>query len=90
VLLLVNWQTRPVVGALDSSVCGGGCLAAVSESLCFLCSERGFQLASGCDVEDRIAGGGLRVGVVPDAVSASDDGVCANAVWLGFDFDFVA
>jgi hypothetical protein len=83
VLLVVNWRTRPVVGALDSSVCGGGCRAAVSEGAGFLGSKRGFQFAPGGDVEDRIACGGFRVEVVPDTVPAPDDSDCANSVRLG-------
>ena len=53
-------------------------------------SKRGFEFAAGCDVEDRVARGGLGVGVVPDAISSPDDGLSANAVRLGLSFDLVA
>jgi len=62
----------------------------VSKGAGFLGSKRGFQLAAFCNVEDRIACSGLRIRVVPDAVSSSDDCVFANAVWFGFSFHFVA
>jgi hypothetical protein len=64
--------------------CGG------VRKLGFLGSKRGFELASFGDIEDRIACGGLRVKVVPDAVSSSDNRFRANAVWLGFGLHLVA
>ena len=91
-LLVDNWQTRPVVGGLDCSVCGGGFLATVSESavlfrfgavipahLLLLCQGSNrvrWSSCMGCPIRGLGASRSVRRG--------------AESSWLGFGFHFVA